>query len=246
MTVREANKYEKFFGKDWAHVLSPFLASSRYYQIGAELKRQKEEGIDITPGFENIFRAFKECPMYKLHSVIIGQDVYPGKNKDGTFVADGIAFSANQCAKAPASLNSIQEAIDTSVYNGEYMPVATYNHERDEATWDLKYLANDGMLLINCAYTTIAGRPNEHIPLWKPFTEFLISTLNEKRDGLGIIMMGSQARSHKGLITNPTHVVFECEHPAAAMYKKRKWEHNDVFAALTDYQKRTNNITINW
>lgn len=248
MTFNEFAKYEKFFGKDWVPLLRPILSSNEYKRIGTEILKQKKAGIEITPGFDNMFRAYKECPVHKLHSVIIGQDVYPGRNKDGTMIADGIAFSAMENSDTPPSLNSILEAIDTDVYkdDDQWCPTAVYNHARMEATWDLKPWANDGILLINCAYSTVVGRPNDHIPIWKPFTEFVVKMLNEKKDSLGFILIGSHAKSHRALITNPTHGVFQCEHPAAAMYKKRKWEHNNVFSSLTDFQKKTNNIKIKW
>lgn len=248
MVVKVENKYEKFFGKEWAQWLGPFLSSNEYKKIGAEIMRQKNQGIDITPGLENMFRAYKECPWHSLHTVILGQDVYPGKNKDGTYIADGIAFSARENSDPPPSLNSILEAIDNSVYTPEdnWTPCSVFNQERMEATWDLQAWAKQGILMINCAYTTVVSRPNEHINIWKPFTENVIELINNVKDSVGWVFMGTHAREYAKTITNSTHMVFQCEHPAAALYKGRKWEHNNVFKDLTYFQKTKNNITINW
>ena len=227
-------------------MLNPFLSSKEYAKIGIELVRQKKGGLDITPGFDNIFRAYLECPWHKVHTVILGQDVYFTKNKDKTYVADGIAFSARECSEPPSILNSIFEAIDTSVYNGDYTTTAVYNHNRKEATWDLNRWARNGILLINCSYTTVVGTPGSHMALWKPFTEFVLKLLNDRKDSLGIVLMGPEAQSYETVFTNLSHHTFECEHPATALYKQRKWNHRDVFADLTKFQKKTNNITIDW
>lgn len=246
MTVAKKNKYEMHFGKEWAQFLDPFLSSIEYARIGVELTRQMKEGIEITPGFGNIFRAFKECPWDKVHSVILGQDVYPGRNKDKTLIADGIAFSAKENATPPKSLNGILEAIDQQVFDGEYTLTTVMNYDRMEPTWDLKRWSNQGILLINCALTTVVSQPGAHLTLWQPFTKYVLEMLNERKDSLGIVLMGSHARAYKSLFKNETHCILECEHPAAALYKKRKWDSNNVFCDLTDFQSRVNNIRINW
>jgi len=243
----EKKDYSQFFGQEWARLLDSFLHSKEYKFIGQELVRQKSlKNVEITPKFSDIFRAFLECPYWKMSTLILGQDVYPNKNPNGTYVADGIAFSAKENKSVPVSLQFIHDAIDESVYNGDYAPMCTFNHDTNECTHDLKYLANSGILLVNCAYTTIVGAPGAHLTLWAPFTKFLISAINEHKDSIGVILIGTSAKSYKPLFTNKTFKILECEHPAAALYKKRKWEHNNVFKDLTDWHKKTNNIQINW
>ncbi len=240
------NRYVKFFGEEWSTFLRPLLLSKEYMNLGKELTKQKKSGIDITPGFENIFRAFKECPMSKLHTIILGQDVYVTKNGDGSYTADGIAFSSNTSTRCPTVLNSIQQAIDDDIFQGDYSPTATWDYETQSAVWDLKTWAEQGILLLNCSLTSVVGRQNEHMNLWAPFINFVIQETTCRKDSLGIILMGTHAKDKRTLITNRSHFVTFCEHPNAAMYGNRRWNHNNVFSELNDFQKKFNNITIKW
>lgn len=238
--------YSKYFGKDWAQFLDPFLRSKAYYDIGVELKRQTDMGIEISPGYQNIFRAFKECPWHTLHTIIIGQDSYYTKTPDGDLVADGIAFSAKCSTTPPPSLNLIHEAISDSIFDGDYAPPCSWNPELSEVTYDLTTWARQGMLLINCGMTTIVGRSNEHINLWSPFVQHVVKHVTDRRDNLGIVLIGNHAKALRPLITNDTHFVGMVEHPAAALYSKRRWEHQNVFSALDKFHKVHNNIKIEW
>ncbi len=238
--------YSKFFGREWSDFLAPILSSEEYYKIGLQLKNQYEQGVPITPGFSNIFRAFKECPLHTLHTIIIGQDVYHTKTKDGEFVADGIAFSSNTSTIPPPSLNSIYEAIDQDIFSGEYDPPLMWDPTVNEAVCDLKRWSRQGILLINCAFTTVVGNPGAHIELWRPFTERLIAQITDHKDSLGMILMGAQAKSLRSLVKNDTHFVAMCEHPSAALHHNRRWNHYSVFSALDKFQKHKNNITIKW
>lgn len=238
--------YSKYFGKEWSHFLAPFLHSMDYYNIGATLKSQTDQGIEITPGYENIFRAFKECSWYQLHTIIIGQDVYCNRNKDGDLVADGIAFSANNCVDPPSNLNAIYNAIGDSVYGGNYEPISSWNPMISEATYDLKHWAKQGILLLNCSLTTIVGRSNEHLNLWKPFINYVIKNVTDRRDNLGIIMMGNHAQALRPLITNNSHFVAMIEHPQKAEFEKRSWKHENAFWALDMFHKSENNVKIQW
>lgn len=67
-------KYEKFFGKEWAEMLAPFLISEEYNNIGKQLVIEANKGFEITPLFKNIYRAFLECPYNSLHTIVCGMD----------------------------------------------------------------------------------------------------------------------------------------------------------------------------
>lgn len=237
---------EKFFGKDWAVFLEPFLSSKVYENIGHYLIDLRKQGIEITPDLKIIFRAFSECPLHKLHTVILGMDPYSDKTSDGDFVADGLAFSARNSVKAPKSLNTIYEAIDMDVMHGNYVPKGEWNPHKVAITHSLKDWANSGILLLNCGLTTIVGRSNEHIPLWRPFIDYVMWTLNKRKDGLGFILMGSHAKKYRGILTNTTFGVFDCEHPVAGHYQHRAWNHENVFSRLTEWQQKYNNVKIDW
>jgi len=239
--------YKKFFGEGWAQQLSPLFASKEYKFIGTYLQNLEQDGVKVTPSLKHVFRAFLECPWYSLHSIIIGLDPYPGVNPDGSLIADGLAFSARESEDAPKSLNAIYEAIDTTVFNGEYTPRGSWHYENGFIAHGLMHWARNGVLLLNCALTTELDGSNKHLNLWRPFIEYVIHDICKTRDSLGVILMGTEARDlNKLVVKNSTCQVFQCEHPYTASFSKRSWNHNDVFADLTQFQKRTNNIKIDW
>ena len=238
--------YTRFFGKEWAEFLDPFLQSKEYEKIGATLINQATQGVPITPGFKNIFKAFKECPWHILHTIIIGQDAYSTMTEDGDFVGDGIAFSSNTSKAAPPFLESIFEAIDTDIYQGDYTPVFTWSNQLKHTVCDLSPWAHQGILLLNCSLTTIVGKPGEHLDIWRPFIQYVIKQVTDRRDSLGIVLLGSEANALRPIITNDTHFVGICEHPAAAQFYNRSWKHNSVLGALDKFHKNKNNITIKW
>lgn len=242
----EENKFAKYFGEGWASLLMPFLTSQQFAFIGNSLREQAKNGLEIAPHLPDIFRAFKECPLEKLHTVILGMDAYPLKTPRGTYMADGLAFSSNTSVTLPKSLGCILEAIDVDVYEGLYVPTTTMDYNLKQPVWDLKHWANQGILLINCGLTTVINNPGTHILLWNPFIKWLLKTLNDNRDSLGVVLIGSHARCHRGLLNNPSYGVYECEHPAGAIHKKRAWKHEHVFKKLTDFQQKRNNIKIKW
>lgn len=236
------------FGTDWAAFLWEALRSKEYIKIGQELLQlNRAMGIRITPDLGNVFRCFRECNFKQLHTVIVGMDPFNGVNPDGSLIADGLAFSARDSEDAPRSLNNIYEALDKTVFNGEYTPRGIWNQKKSFIGHSLEHWAQDGILLLNCALTTVVGRTNEHIPLWAPFIRDVVYEICTRRDSLGVILMGSWAKELTPLIEkNKTHSIFTCEHPAACEYQNRKWEHNNVFKNLTNFHKITNNIEIDW
>jgi uracil DNA glycosylase len=65
---------ENHFEKGWLEKLRPFLATKEFKYIGAHLLNLVSRGYPVTPKFDDMFRAFKECPYDKLKVVMIGQD----------------------------------------------------------------------------------------------------------------------------------------------------------------------------
>lgn len=233
------NKLKDHFEKGWWDQLQEFLESKDFKSLGKELI-SLSKNVAITPKFEDTFRAFKHCPWNKLHTVILGMDPYPGVNKDGSFVADGIAFSSKYSITCPKSANYILEAIDQDVYDGTNYMIGT--------NWNFEKWAEQGVLLLNCALTfPIGGKAGAHIELWSTFIAHVLKKINKHKDNVGIILMGAYAKAFKPIFTNDTFMITSCEHPSRANYNPgKKWNHENVFKQLTAYHKTMNNIEIKW
>lgn len=231
--------FKNHFEKGWYEILKPYFQTNHFKDIGKQLieisKQQR-----VVPEFKDTFRAFRECSWSNLNTVILGMDPYPGINPNGSCVADGLAFSARYSTKCPKSLDYIYKAIDYDIYKNESTVLGN--------TLDLSYLANQGILLLNCALTfPIGGKAGDHIELWRPFIAHVLKIINEKKSMMAYILMGKPARQYKNILDDETAFIVECEHPARAVYNEKGiWNHNNVFDQVNNFHKTFNNIKINW
>jgi uracil-DNA glycosylase len=180
-----------------------------------------------------------ECDWDSLHTVILGLDPYPGVIKHKSqFVADGLAFSSRHSDSCPKSLDLIFKAIETDLYDGLWLDVPVTN-------FDLTKWANQGILLLNSALTFPLGQKSgAHVELWKPFITYVLQEINARKDSVGVILMGKVAQSYRPLFTNSSFAVYQCNHPASAVYTGGKWNHDKCFLALDSFHKTINNIQI--
>lgn len=229
-------KLRELFEPDWYRKLEPFLLSDMFQQIGRDLKACKKE---VSPRFEDTFRAFKECPWSKLNVVIMGLSPYPGKYQNGTYVADGLAFSSRDSIGCPKSLEMILTAIDKEVYGGEGYHLTK--------TFDLVRWARQGVLLLNCALSYPLGEKSDaHVNLWYRFISYVVQLINDEKDSISFLLLGSEAQKHSGRLTNATFQVLTAEHPSYAVRQHRTWNDGQAFSQIDGFQKFQNNNTINW
>ncbi|MEK6263807.1 MAG: uracil-DNA glycosylase, partial [Clostridium sp.] len=181
-----------------------------------------EGGQRFTPQFKDIFNAFKECDYDNLKVVIVGQDPYPQLGS-----ADGLAFSCSKKNKAEKSLQYILKAL-----------------KDENGSVDLRRWANQGVLLINTALTVEINKIGSHYWNWKPFTEYLFTTLNKKNKDVVYILMGRKAEAWQLLLSNQK--LLKCSHPASAAYRGGIWDSNDVFKKANDELEKQNKTLISW
>lgn len=83
---------------------------------------------------------------------------------------------------------------------------------KGETTY-LENWINQGVLLMNTAFTVEEGMAGSHIEIWRDFTVGVIKRLQEK-DNIVWVLWGRHAQMHKPLITNTTHHIIEGAHPS--------------------------------
>jgi len=188
---------------DWYPLLEPIVTSDYFKKVITQVQKCKAEGKKVYPDTKSTFRAFNLCQLQDLKVVILGQDPYPQLG-----VADGIAFSCSNTGKAEKSLQYINTALGT-------------NHT------DLRYWANQGVLLINTAMTVQVNKIGSHYHLWESFIEYLFEGLNRCCPNTIFILMGKKAQLLETLI--PNGIVLKCPHPASAAYRGGTWDSKDVF-----------------
>ena len=226
----------KLIDSGWARVLRGFLYSTEFDNILLKLIKDSQEDRRFTPFMKYLFRAFEETPYTDLKVVIVGQDPFPGIEQ-----ADGIAFSCSFEKKALPSLRYILDAVNRTVYKDEY-----YSGTLVSTDIDLKRWSNQGILMINSAFTCTIGKPGSHSELWKPMMAYLLDYLNSYNPGLTYVFMGKKAEEssiHLGENCNK----FFVSHPASAAYSHLKeWNCQDVFNNVSDLTKKSYNFDIKW
>ena len=182
----------------WKAVLAPEFEKPYFQELAARLHAEKRAGKTIYPPGRQIFRAFELTPFDRVKVVILGQDPYhnPGQ-------AEGLSFSVPHGVPAPPSLKNIYREIETDLG-------VTVRKDGSLESW-----ARQGVFLLNAILTVEAGRAASHAGFgWATFTDAVIHTLSERRDGLVFLLWGNYARSKKALIDPSRHTVLEAAHPS--------------------------------
>ena len=185
--------------ESWKRVLAPEFEKPYFQELVRQLHAEKRAGWVIYPPGPLIFNAFKLTPFEKVKVVIIGQDPYHGPGQ-----AEGLSFSVPHGVSLPPSLVNIYKEIETD------LGVDLRSKDGSLRGW-----AEQGVFLLNAVLTVRAGQPTSHSRIgWTEFTDAVIRTLSEQREGLVFLLWGNFARSKRELIDTCRHTVLEAAHPS--------------------------------
>jgi uracil-DNA glycosylase len=138
------------------------------------------------------------CPFEKVRVVIVGQDPYHGVGQ-----ANGLAFSVSRGASLPPSLRNIYKEL----YDDCGIPPATHG--------DLSAWAEQGVLLLNATLTVRAHTAGSHQGKgWETYTDALLDSLAQKRDGIVFLLWGAYAQKKTALLDFSRHMVLTAPHPS--------------------------------
>tara|TARA_R110000868_G_scaffold263339_2_gene521957 strand:- start:582 stop:1262 length:681 start_codon:yes stop_codon:yes gene_type:complete len=222
INILRDNLNGKLENSGWDRMLSPYVNGLSFDYIMNKLRDNVEQGLRFTPRFKDVFNGFYECPYDDLKVVIVGQDPYPQLG-----VADGIAFSCSRKGKAEKSLQYILKALEDE--NGDV---------------NLKRWSNQGVLLINTAFTCEINKIGSHYGIWKSFTEHVFDNINRHNPDTIFILMGKKAEAWQTLL--PNCKILKCSHPASAAYRGGEWDCNDVFNKANTMLIKQDKTCINW
>lgn len=179
------NRLKNEFEKDYFKNLAAFVKS--------EYLNHK-----VFPKGRQIFNAFDHCSFDDLKVVIIGQDPYHG---DGQ--ANGLCFSVNDGVAMPPSLINIFKEIKADL--GTDFP----------QTGNLERWAKQGVLLLNATLTVRAQSPGSHQNKgWETFTDAVIRTISEEKDGVVFMLWGAYAQRKGAIIDGAKHKILSSAHPS--------------------------------
>lgn len=182
----------------WKSVLQKEFDLPYFEKLRDFLKSEIAKGKVIFPPGPQIFNAFNTTPFEKVKVVILGQDPYPTPGQ-----AMGLSFSVPKGVNTPASLQNIYKELQTDLG----IPIAKHG--------DLTNWANQGVFLLNAMLTVEKGQPLSHEKAgWQTFTDAVIRTLSDQREGLVFLLWGKFAQQKKVLIDEIKHHILEAAHPS--------------------------------
>lgn len=228
----QKNLTDKLIDTQWYSALNHFITKSEFTEIIEKLVYEVEQGKRFVPKVKNTLNAFIECELKDLKVVILGQDPYPWlyhNHPDGT-VADGLAFSCGNSMKIQPSLQYIFDALGKA---------------EEDRNPDLKYLAKQGVLLLNTALTVELNKPGTHQAIWKPFINIVIDTINFNKSDIVYILLGKVAHQYEDVISDK-NLILKASHPASAAYSKGVWNCDDVFNKANAYLQEKDKDIIQW
>lgn len=209
---------------------SPQLDESWLKHLGGEFEKEYFKNIKnilvqdieswktLYPPMPLLFNAFNTTHFDDVKVVILGQDPYhwPGQ-------AHWLSFSVQDWILFPPSLKNIFKEIENDI--GKKMP-QTGNLERWAKQW---------VLLLNAMLSVRAGEPASHAKIWwEYFTDKVIQTISEQKEGIVFLLWGNFARSKKAFIDWKKHYVLEASHPSPL------WAHKWFFGCK--HFSKTNEI----
>ncbi|MEO8885266.1 MAG: uracil-DNA glycosylase [Mucilaginibacter sp.] len=215
----------------WLKVLGNEFDKDYMLKLKQFLKEEKDAGHKIYPSGSNIFNAFNTTPFDKVKVVIIGQDPYHGPNQ-----AHGLSFSVQKGVQVPPSLQNIYKELATDI-PGFTIP----------KTGDLTQWAEQGVLLLNATLTVRAATAGSHQKKgWEKFTDTVIKTISDKKEGVVFILWGNYAQSKSELIDGSKHLIIKSTHPSPLAVSRGGFFGSRPFSKTNEYLKQHGEKPIDW
>lgn len=212
---------------DWKQLLAGQLRTELVFALSllAKIAQSTPRTIDmLCPPADLIFNFARITPLDSVNVVLLGQDPYIGEGE-----AVGLSFSCP--IKIPPSLRNIygnllrQGLIQTT-----------------PSTGDLTHWAQQGILLLNSALTTIRGKSREHKHVWETYTDALIVALARMKPDLIFILLGNDAIDKQALI--PQAKCLTWGHPSPLSSFNRSESNPKHFVHCTAFKAADEALTV--
>lgn len=192
--------------------------------------RSEYQHHEVFPTPSQLFRAFRETPLSSVRVVILGQDPYHEPDQ-----ADGMCFSVPDGFPIPPSLCNIYKELQSDL-----------EHPSKNSSGDLSSWAKQGVLLLNTVLTVRRGSAASHRNQgWEAFTSAAIRTVDAMETPVVFVLWGRDARSKKSILSHPSHLIIESEHPSP-LSAWRGFFGSHPFSAINAYLTKNHYPPIQW
>ncbi len=213
----------------WKNVLNDEFEKPYFKELAEFIKQEYSSNTCFPPG-KLIFSAFDHSTFDKTKVVIIGQDPYHGFNQ-----ANGLCFSVKNSIPFPPSLVNIFKEIKNDL--GKPIP----------QSGDLSRWADQGVLLLNATLTVRAHQAGSHQGKgWEQFTDEVIRTLSDEKEGLVFLLWGGFAKKKTKLIDAKKHHILTSGHPSPLSANRGYWFGNKHFSQTNAILENQGQKSINW
>ncbi|MCW2255394.1 uracil-DNA glycosylase [Providencia alcalifaciens] len=183
----------------WHDVIGSEKNQAYFKDTLTYVTNERNKGKTIFPPQQDVFNAFRYTELADVKVVILGQDPYHGPGQ-----AHGLSFSVLPGIKPPPSLVNMYKELEKDI------PGFTRPQHGYLLSW-----AHQGVLLLNTVLTVEQGNAHSHAHLgWETFTDKVIATINEHRDGVIFLLWGSHAQKKGRIIDTKRHHVLKAPHPS--------------------------------
>lgn len=232
--MMDFNEFAPLFGS-WADRFKPFIESQEMFNIYQRLKAdsQKEK---VVPSSENVFRAFQTSSPNNLRVIIYAMDPYAKRYKNKAYQATGIALdnSNSPDGELQPSLELFYKGIENDL------------DIKVDRSISLQYLQDQGVMFLNTDLTCKLNKTGSHKKLWEPFQKFFLEEIMFGITGIIYILAGDESKRMERYINPLGNYIFKVEHPVAASYSNREWNHQNIFKKINKILKENNNFSIEW
>jgi len=213
----------------WLSLLKDEFEQPYMHALKQFLLEEKQQGKIIYPDDDLIFNALNTTPFESVKVVILGQDPYHGPNQ-----AHGLCFSVLPDVRIPPSLLNIYKEI----YQDLNITIPEHGY--------LQSWAEQGVLLLNATLTVEKNNAGSHQKKgWEQFTDRVIQSLNEQREGLVFLLWGSYAQKKGQFIDTNKHLVLKAPHPSP-LSAHRGFFGAKHFSKVNQYLEKQNLSPIQW
>ena len=213
----------------WKKALKDEFSKDYFLRLREFLRSEKQAGKTLYPPGSKIFSAFDHTAFDNVKVVILGQDPYHGPGQ-----AHGLCFSVPDGIPPPPSLVNVFKEMKSDL--GLDMP----------SHGNLESWANQGVLLLNATLTVRASTPGSHQNKgWEQFTDAVIRTLSDEKEGLVFILWGKYAQAKEALIDTTRHHILKSPHPSP-FSADRGFFGSRPFSRTNDLLRANGQASINW
>lgn len=223
------NQREIRLHSQWQEVIGEEFNKEYMQSLREFLIQRKQQGAVIYPPAQEWFSALNSTPFDDVRVVILGQDPYHGRGQ-----AHGLCFSVRPDVKVPPSLANIYKEIKSD------LSIDPPNHGC------LSSWAQQGVLLLNATLTVEDANAGAHQGKgWEQFTDHIIKTINDRRQGVVFMLWGSYAQKKSAMIDASRHLVLKSVHPSP-LSAYRGFFGCGHFSAANTYLQQQGLGIINW